>query len=95
MTLPYDCDRKYTLTAGELRKKLSGVSNDTKVFVVTDKSDDNYDENYRLISVHPVETVEREWAYDEAGDGDELNLLLHLPQGFYDTYECRLKDKQQ
>lgn len=82
MKLPYTHDEP--LTAGQLRNKLKGVSNETPVFVVLDKSDSNYDEEGNLRTVHPVTAIERETVWDEFSDYPEKNLILHLDDHFYD-----------
>lgn len=89
MKLPYKHDEP--LTAGELRNKLKGVSNDTPIFIALDRSDENYDEDGHLRYVHPVIMVEREKVYDEFSDGYERNLILHLDDNFYESYEMKEK----
>lgn len=89
MNLPYNHDAP--LTAGQLRNKLKGVSNDTPIFIVLDKSDENYDEDGNLKYVHPVTAVERETVWDEFSDYPERNLILHLDDNFYENYEVKLK----
>lgn len=89
MILPYKHDEP--LTAGELRNKLKGVSNDTPIFIVLDKSDENYNEDGYLRNVHPVTSVEREKIWDEFSDGYERNLILHLDDNFYEHFELNLK----
>lgn len=89
MILPYKYDEP--LTAGELRNKLKGVSNDTPVFIALDKSDENYDEDGNLRYVHPVTSVEREKVWDEFSDDYERNLILHLDDNFYESYEIKPK----
>ncbi len=89
MQLTYKHDE--TLTAGQLPNKLKGVSNDTPVFIVLDKSDGNYDEDGNLKIVHPVTAVERETVWDEFSDYPEKNLILHLDDNFYESYEMKEK----
>ena len=89
MQLPYKHDEP--LTAGQLRNKLKGVSNDTPIFIVLDKSDENYDEDGNLRYVHPVTYVEREKIWDEFSDDYERNLILHLDDNFYEHYEMKAK----
>lgn len=93
MQLPYKHDEP--LTAGQLRNKLKGVSNDTPIYIVLDKSDENYDENGNLKYVHPVTTVERETVWDEFSDYPEKNLILHLDDNFYEHYEMKAKGGEQ
>lgn len=93
MMLPYKHDEP--LTAGQLRNKLKGVSNDTPIFIVLDKSDENYNENGNLKNVHPVTAVERETVWDESSDYPEKNLILHLDDNFYDSYELKAKGGEQ
>lgn len=90
MQLPYKHDAP--LTAGELRNKLKGVSNDTPIFIVLDKSDDNYDEDGHLRFVHPVTYVERETVWSEFSDYPEKNLILHPDDNFYENLEMRMKE---
>lgn len=89
MILPYKHDEP--LTAGQLRNKLKGVSNDTPIYIALDKSNDNYDEDGNLRYVHPVTAVEREKVYDEFSEDYEHNLILHLDENFYDFYEMKAK----
>lgn len=89
MILPYKHDEP--LTAGQLRNKLKGVSNDTPIFIVLDKSDENYNEDGILRNVHPVTSVEREKVWDEFSDEYERNLILHLDDNFYESYEMKAK----
>lgn len=93
MILPYKHDEP--LTAGQLRNKLKGVSNDTPILVVLDKSDENYNEDGILRNVHPVTSVERETVWDEFDDHPEKNLILHLDDNFYDSYEMKAKGGEQ
>lgn len=64
------------MTAGELKKKIHNLPNDTPVYIVADKiSDDAWDEGkeqwrYAL----PLVYASRERIYSD--EGDELNLLL-------------------
>ncbi len=89
MILPYNHDEP--LTAGQLRNKLKGVSNDTPIFIVLDKSNENYDENGNLRYVHPVTAIERETVWDEFDGEPERNLILHLDDNFYESYEVKEK----
>ncbi len=89
MILPYNHDEP--LTAGQLRNKLKGVSNDTPIFIVLDKSNENYDENGNLRYVHPVTAIERETVWDEFDCEPERNLILHLDDNFYESYEIKEK----
>lgn len=84
-----------SLTAGQLRNKLKGVSNDTPIFIVLDKSDENYDENGNLRYVHPVTAIERETVWDEFDSEPEKNLILHLDDNFYESYEVKVKGGEQ
>ena len=64
------------MTAGELKKKIRNIPNDTPVYIVVDKvSPDAWDEDkgqwrYAI----PLAYATRERLYSE--DGDEFNLLL-------------------
>lgn len=64
------------MTAGELKKKIHNIPNDTPVYIVVDKvSPDAWDEDkaqwrYAI----PLAYATRERLYSE--DGDEFNLLL-------------------
>lgn len=93
MLLPYKHDEP--LTAGQLRNKLKGVSNDTPIFIVLDLGDDNYDEDGNLRYVHPVTSVEREWLVDEFSDEVGKNLILHLDDNFYEHFEMKTKGGEQ
>lgn len=64
------------MTAGELRKKIHNLPNDTPVYIVVDKiSDDAWDdEKEQWRYAIPLVYVTRERIYGE--DGNELNLLL-------------------
>ena len=90
MQLPYHTD--YGMTAGELRNKLKGVSNDTPIFIVTNKSDENIDEETgRCKQVHPLVDVQREWSLDEGtgfGDYDRsCAILLSMDDDYYEIYK--------
>lgn len=69
-----------TLTVGELIKKLQREPKDAKVYMLTDRSDNNWDEDrcsYK--KVHGIEYVERETIYsDNCFDDDEINVLLEI-----------------
>lgn len=68
--------RAKPMTAGELKKKIHNLPNDTPIYIVVDKiSPDAWDEDkdqwrYAI----PLVYATRERIYGE--DGDELNLLL-------------------
>lgn len=72
-----------TITVKELRDKLKGVPNDANVFILTDASDENWDEeNERWINVHAIENIYREKVFSETGMGfdREYNLILEIAQ---------------
>lgn len=64
------------MTAGELKKKIHNIPNDTPVYIVVDKvSDDAWDDDKeQWRHAIPLVYVTREHIHGE--DGDEFNLLL-------------------
>lgn len=64
------------MTAGELKKKIHNIPNDTPVYIVVDKvSPDAWDEDKEQWQYAiPLAYATRERLYSE--DGDEFNLLL-------------------
>lgn len=93
----YDYNPEYVMTAGELRKMLGDVSDNAPVFVLLDISDTNYDEESGLYRVvHPVDHCESEEIppepdFHDDDDNDEENVIIHLCEDFYYTYECKPK----
>lgn len=90
MRPPYDCS--YPLTAGELRRAIASVDDDTPVYVVLDMSDDNYNPatgTYDL--AHPIERVDVETLCDVESfygdDEEETNLVLYLAEDFYCQFQ--------
>lgn len=70
------------MTVGELRKKIKTLPADTKVYMLTDTTPDNWDEEKdRWRVVHPLSYVRQERVYctDMYGD-DELNLILEVEE---------------
>jgi hypothetical protein len=70
-----------TITVEELIEKLSHFRDKSmKVYMLTDRSDDNYDEEGRPIIVHPIEFVEKETLIGNDGwdNSDEHNILLEI-----------------
>ena len=71
------------MTVKELKDKLRGYGNDWELFVVTDYSDSNWDdEAYRWREVEPVESVYREINEAETGFGFEKEkcVIIELTQ---------------
>lgn len=69
------------MTVKELKHKLRTAPDDARVFMLTDKSEDNYDEEVgRFKKVWPLEYVTRERIYSNDGweNGSELNVLLEI-----------------
>lgn len=67
------------MTVGELKKYLKNIPNDAHVYMLTDKSNSNWnDELGRWATVHPLSFCSKEYNEDE--DGDELNLLLEIEE---------------
>lgn len=68
--------RAKPMTAGELKKKIHNLPNDTAVYIVVDKiSDDAWDDDKQQWRYAiPLVYATRERIYGE--DGNELNLLL-------------------
>lgn len=68
--------RAKPMTAGELKKKIHNLPNDTPVYIVVDKiSDDAWDdEKQQWRYAIPLVYATRERIYSD--EGEELNLLL-------------------
>lgn len=70
------------MTVGELKQKIKTLPNDTPVYLLVDKSPENWDEeNDRWSRVYPLSYVTRERLYNSDGYGkDELNCLLEVEE---------------
>ena len=67
------------MTVQELIDKLQKIRNKSlNVYMLTDRSDNNYDEDGYPIIVHPIEFVEREKRNTDDGwdNEDEINIML-------------------
>lgn len=76
---------KKTLTVNELIEKLNELSCRKKklpVFMATDRSDDNHDEDGHYIQVHPIEFVSEEIRLldDGLGGEEERSIVLEIPE---------------
>lgn len=72
-----------TLTVGELLEKLKKMPKSAHVFMLTDRTKSNWDEeNNKFMRVHGIEYVEREIVYPNDGftDGIETNVLLEIEE---------------
>lgn len=72
-----------TLTVGELIEKLKKMPKSANVFMLTDRTESNWDEeNAKFICVHGVEYVEKETVYPNDGYTDkiETNVLLQIEE---------------
>lgn len=72
-----------TLTVGELIEKLKKMPKSANVFMLTDRTESNWDEeNAKFIRVHGVEYVEKETVYPNDGYTDkiETNVLLQIEE---------------
>ena len=72
-----------TLTVGELIEKLKKMPKSANVFMLTDRTESNWDEeNAKFIRVHGIEYVEKETVYPDDGftDSVELNVLLEIEE---------------
>ena len=72
-----------TLTVGELIEKLKKMPKSANVFMLTDRTESNWDEeNAEFIRVHGIEYVEKETVYLDDGftDSVELNVLLEIEE---------------
>lgn len=70
-----------TLTVGELIEKLKKMPKSANVFMVTDRTDANWDEdNATYKRVHGIEYVTKETIYPNDGltDDVEINVLLEI-----------------
>lgn len=76
--IPRHILRAEPMMAGELKRKLRNVPNDTPVYMVVDKiSEDAWDEDKEQWRyVLPLVHVTRERIYGDENGGDESNLLL-------------------
>jgi hypothetical protein len=71
------------MTVGELRKKIKSLPANKPVYMLTDKSADNWDcDNDRWRDVHPLSyvTCERIYNNDMYGGEDEYNLILEVEE---------------
>lgn len=72
-----------TITVAELIEKLSHIKNKKMgVYMLTERSDDNYNEDGRAIIVHPIEHVYQETNYIDDGwiNGKEECAILEIPE---------------
>lgn len=72
-----------TLTVGELIEKLKKMPKSANVFMLTDRTISNWDEeNAKFIRVHGIEYVEKEIVYPNDGFTDmiETNVLLQIEE---------------
>lgn len=73
-----------TITVGELRKMLKRFTEDTRVYLLVDTSDNNYDgEEDRWVKVLPVGGVFKEVIQDNIGwelSGVDVNALIHVSE---------------
>lgn len=74
------------MTVGDLKKYIKNLPNDTKVYMLTDKSPTNWDdERGRWAVVHPLGLCSREaltegGGFDDEDEDEELNLLLEIEE---------------
>lgn len=72
-----------TLTVGELIEKLKKLPKSANVFMLTDRTESNWDEeNATFRRVHGIEYVEKEIIYPNDGftDNTEINVLLEIEE---------------
>ena len=70
------------MTVGDLKQFIKTLPNEIRVYMVTDRSDENWDEdNDRYRVAHPVAYLEKERIWDENDDTPETNLLLLVEEG--------------
>lgn len=72
-----------TLTVGELIERLKKMPKTANVFMLTDRTESNWDEdNATFRHVHGIEYVEKETVYPDDGftDSVELNVLLEIEE---------------
>ena len=72
-----------TLTVGELIEKLKKMPKSANVFMLTDRTTSNWDEeNNKFIRVHGIEYVEKEIVYPNDGyrDKTDTNVLLQIEE---------------
>lgn len=72
-----------TLTVGELIEKLKSMPKSANVFMLTDRTASNRDEdNNKFIRVHGIEYVEKEIVHPNDGwtDKIETNILLQIEE---------------
>lgn len=80
LNLPDHIYKADALTVGELRRKISNMRSDARVYIVVDKfSDYAYDDdNGQWRYAIPVVYVSRERHYGDEYEPDELNLILEI-----------------
>lgn len=72
-----------TLTVGELIERLKKMPKTANVFMLTDRTESNWDEdNATFRHVHGIEYVEKEIVYPNDGftDTKEINVLLLIEE---------------
>ena len=72
-----------TLTVGELVEKFKRMPKSANVYMVTDRTDSNWDEdNATFRRVHGIEYVIKETVYPNDGFTDkiEINVLLEIEE---------------
>jgi len=72
-----------TITVQELIDKLQKIKDkNIGVYMLTDRSEKNYDENGYPVKVHPIEFVEKEKRnIDDGWENDtEVNIILETPE---------------
>lgn len=72
-----------TLTVGELMEKLKKMPKSAKCYMLTDRTESNWDEdNAAFRRVHGITYVEKETVYPNDGftDGIEINVLLEIEE---------------
>ena len=69
-----------TMTVAELIEKLKRLPKSAPVFMLTDRSDDNWDEDKACYKrVHGIAYVDKEIIYNETGFGeDQFSILLQI-----------------
>jgi hypothetical protein len=68
------------MTVEALIRELKRMPQDSEVFMLTDISNDNWDDDAcRYCNVYAVETVNSETVYNDTGFGDdEVNVILSI-----------------
>lgn len=85
MTLPH-VSHAEPMTVGALKKYIRNLPDDTKVYMLTDKSPTNWDDELgRWATVHPLGFCSREalsegGGFDDMDEDEELNLLLEIEE---------------